>query len=100
MTTNIKNYTEQGGEKTVIEGTLEIANGGKIILNGQELSPSGLSKKVSYQAASISTNVEGIRHDFNDLIEAMKIAGLMETEKPHITIITQQIGRASCRERV
>ncbi len=89
MTTNIKNYTEQGGDKTVIEGTLEISNGGKIILNGQELSPAGLTQKVSYQAASTSTNVEGIRHDFNDLIEAMKIAGLMETEKPHINIITQ-----------
>ena len=90
MTTNIKNYTEQGGEKTVIEGTLEISNGGKIILNGQELSPSSSGfQKVSYQAVSTSTNVEGIRHDFNDLIEAMKIAGLMETEKPHITIITQ-----------
>ena len=44
---------------------------------------------MSYQAASTSTNVEGIRHDFNDLIEAMKIAGFMETEKPHINIITQ-----------
>lgn len=89
MTTNIKDYTEQGREKTVIEDTLEISNGNKIIPNGQELSPSGLNKKVSYQAASTLTNVASIRHDFNDLIEAMKIAGLMEIEKPRITIVTQ-----------
>ena len=72
---NTKNYTEQGGEKTVIEGTLEITNGGKLIVGGQEFSstssPSGQSsngfRKVTYQATSTSTNVEGIRHDFNDL---------------------------------
>ena len=93
---NTKNYTEQGGEKTVIEGTLEISNGGKLIVGGQEFlssSSSGQSsngfRKVTYQATSTSTNVEGIRHDFNDLLDAMKEAGLMETEKPHINIITQ-----------
>ena len=98
---NVKNYTEQGGEKTVIEGVLEVKNGGKLIIDGQEFSSSGTSshttpsssptgfRKVSYQATSTSTNVEGIRHDFNDLIDAMKEAGLMETERPHITISSQ-----------
>ena len=31
MSYNCKNYTEQGGEKTVIGGTLEIAEGGKVL---------------------------------------------------------------------
>ena len=73
---NIKNYREQGGEKAVIEGVLEIKNGGKLIIDGQEFSSQSTSsptpttpslRKVSYQATSTSTNVEGIRHDFNDL---------------------------------
>ena len=95
---NIKNYREQGGEKAVIEGVLEIKNGGKLIIDGQEFSSQSTSsptpttpslRKVSYQATSTSTNVEGIRHDFNDLINAMKDAGLMETERPHIIISSQ-----------
>jgi hypothetical protein len=30
MAYNVKNYTEQGGDKTVIGGTLEIAAGGSV----------------------------------------------------------------------
>lgn len=69
---NVKNYTEQGGDKTVIEGELVISNGGKLIFNGQELKPASL------QADSTASDVEGVVADFNALLSKLKAAGLMK----------------------
>ena len=69
---NVKNYTEQGGDKTVIEGELVISNGGKLIFNEKELKPA------SIQADSTASDVEGIVADFNALLSKLKAAGLME----------------------
>ncbi len=69
---NVKNYTEQGGEKTVIGGTLEIASGGKLTFAGTELKPSAT------QADSTAETVADLVTDFNALLAKLKAAGLME----------------------
>ncbi len=71
---NVKNYTEQGGEKTVIGGTLELASGGKLTFDGAEVKPA-----VS-QADSTATEVAGLVTDFNALLAKLRTAGLMSAE--------------------
>ncbi|WP_353852807.1 head fiber protein [Dehalobacter restrictus] len=71
MSYNTKNYTEQGGEKTVIGGTLEIK---------QEASVTGLPIAEN-QADSTATDVAGLVTDFNDLLTKLKAAGLMAADE-------------------
>lgn len=66
------NYTEQGGEKTVIGGELDIL--GKLSLGGGEI------KQAENQAASTATTVAGIVTDFNGLLTKLKAAGLMAAD--------------------
>jgi len=68
---NVKNYTEQGGEKTVIGGTLEIAEGGQVL---------GLFTPAAFQADSVAADVPGLVTDFNALLGKLKAAGLMAAE--------------------
>jgi hypothetical protein len=67
MSYNTKNYTEQGGEKTVIGGTLEIKEGAVV---------TGLPV-LDNQAASTAATVEDLVTDFNALLTKLKVAGLM-----------------------
>jgi hypothetical protein len=71
---NAKNYTEQGGEKTVIGGELNIATGGKLTFNGAEAKPA------ENQADSTASDVAGLVTDFNALLAKLKSAGLMEAD--------------------
>ena len=71
---NVKNYTEQGGEKTVIGGVLEIAAGGKLTFAGTELKPAQV------QADSTASTIAGLVADFNALLTKLKAAGLMASE--------------------
>ena len=71
MSYNTKNFTEQGGEKTVIGGTLEIK---------QEASVTGLPIAEN-QADSTATDVAGLTTDFNALLAKLKAAGLMVTDE-------------------
>lgn len=71
---NVKNYIEQGGERTVIEGELVIAEGGKLLFNGEELKPA------AFQDASTASTVAGAVTDLNALITKLKAAGLMASE--------------------
>ena len=66
---NVKNYTEQGGERTVIGGTLEIVVGGQVV---------GLFTPAAFQADSTATTIAGLVTDFNSLLAKLKTAGLME----------------------
>ena len=66
---NVKNYTKQGGEKTVIGGTLEIVAGGQVV---------GLFTPAAFQADSTATTIAGLVTDFNLLLAKLKAAGLME----------------------
>ncbi|KEF36958.1 Head fiber protein [Schinkia azotoformans MEV2011] len=70
MSYNTKNYTEQGGEKTVIGGVLEIKEGASV---------TGLPVAEN-QADSIAADVTGLVTDFNSLLAKLKAAGLMETD--------------------
>lgn len=74
MSYNTKNHREQGGNKTVIEGELVIAEGGKLLFNGEELKPA------AFQDASTASTVAGAVTDLNALITKLKAAGLMASE--------------------
>ena len=71
---NTKNYTEQGGEKTVIGGELAVTAEGKVTFDGTELKPAAV------QVDSVATEVAELVTDFNALLLKLKTAGLMESE--------------------
>jgi hypothetical protein len=68
---NVKNYTEQGGEKTVIGGEVDITTGGKLTFEGAELKPA------AFQEDSLASTIAGLVVDFNALLTKLKAAGLM-----------------------
>ena len=70
MSYNSKNYTEQGGEKTVIGGILEIKQGASV---------TGLPV-LENQAESTATDVAGLLADFNALLVKMKAVGIMTAD--------------------
>ncbi|CDM68547.1 head fiber protein [Clostridium perfringens] len=72
MSYNTKNYTEQGGEKTVIGGVLEIKEGALI---------TGLPV-LENQADSTADSVETLVTDFNNLLTKLKVAGIMIADAP------------------
>ena len=73
---NTKNYTEQGGEKTVIGGALEIKEGASIM---------GLPSAIN-QVASTATTVAGVKDDFNSLLLKLKDAGLMTPDAWNVSV--------------
>jgi len=72
MSYNTKNYTEQGGEKTVIGGVLEIK---------EEATVTGLPV-LENQPASTAATIEDLVIDFNALIAKLKAAGIMTSDTP------------------
>lgn len=71
MSYNVKNYTEQGGETTVIGGTLEIKEGASI---------TGLPQAEN-QADSTASTIADLKSDFNSLLSKLKSSGLMEDDE-------------------
>lgn len=71
---DVKNYSEPGGEKWVVGGEIEIAAGGKLTFQGKELKPA------SVQADSVASTIAGTVADLNALIAKLKAAGLMASE--------------------
>jgi hypothetical protein len=76
MSYNTKNYTEQGGEKTVISGMLEIKEGASV--TGLPSAPN--------QAASTASNVAGLKDDFNALLLKLKDSGLMKPDTWNVLV--------------
>lgn len=104
---NVKNYTEQGGERTVIGGQLEIAAGGTLTIaegstvegvvsapvvdaldststtsalsanQGKVLNDALAAKTAANQADSTASEVAGLVTDFNALLAKLIAAGLM-----------------------
>ena len=77
---NAKNYTEQGGEKTVIGGVLEFAEGARMKgFPGAE-----------NQAAGSSTNdtVAKVRSDLNALLLKLKNAGIMTPDAWSVSVLS------------
>ena len=70
MSYTTKNYTTDGGDKTVIGGTLDIKAGAVLL---------GLPQAAN-QADSTATTIAGMVKDFNALLAGLKAAGLMKTE--------------------
>ena len=71
MSYNTKNYTEQGGAVTHIGGKLVIDEGGSV--EGLPIAEN--------QADSTATTVATLKDDFNDLLDKLKAAGLMEADE-------------------
>ena len=72
MNYNAKNYMEQGGDKWVIGGALEIKEGATV--TGL---PSAEVLKAVNQADSVAEDVAALVTDFNGLLAMLKAAGLM-----------------------
>jgi hypothetical protein len=72
MSYNAKNYTEQGGEKTIIGGELVIEEGAKV---------TGLPV-LENQPLSSAETVEALVTDFNALLSKLKAAGIMTADTP------------------
>ncbi len=71
---NVKNYTEQGGEKTVIGGELVIEEGAKV--TGLPSS----NEKMANQSDSTAETIEDLVADFNALLSKLKTYGYMSEE--------------------
>jgi hypothetical protein len=76
MSYNTKNYTEQGGEKTIIGGTLEIKEGASV---------TGLPSAIN-QATSTATTIAGVKDDLNALLLKLKDAGLMLPDAWNVSV--------------
>lgn len=75
MDYNTKNYTEQGGDKTVIAGTLEIKEGATVTGLPSSFTPT------ENQAPSVAEDITSLVADFNALLLKLQTAGLMEADK-------------------
>jgi len=74
MDYNTKNYIEQGGDKTVIGGTLEIKEGATVTGLPSSFTP------LENQAPSTAEDVTSLVADFNALLLKLKAAGLMTAD--------------------
>ena len=70
---NVKNYTEQGGDRWVVGGTLEVTAEGQLLLGGVPIS------RAANQADSTATTIADLKTDFNALLAKLQAAGLMES---------------------
>ena len=70
---NAKNYKEQGGDKWVVKGTLEISEGGQFLLAGKEF------KRASAQTNSEAATILELKSDLNALLTKLRAAGLIAT---------------------
>ena len=70
---NVKNYAEQGGDKWVVGGTLEVTAEGQLLLDGIPL------VRAANQADSTATTIADLKADFNALLAKLQAAGLMES---------------------
>ena len=75
MSYNGKNYAEQGGDKWMIGGTLEIKEGASV--TGL---PAAEVPQAANQADSVATDVPTLVSDFNGLLAKLKAAGLMTAD--------------------
>ena len=74
MSYSAKNYTEQGGDKTVIGGTLEIKEGATVTGLPSSFTPA------ENQAPSTAEDITSLVADFNALLSKLKTAGLIEAD--------------------
>jgi len=75
---NVKNFKEQGGNRWVIGGELEVLEGAKLTLQGLNLKPA------QGQADSTASTIADLKKDFNLLLAALFEAGLMAADKSEL----------------
>ena len=78
-----KNYNTDGGDRTVIGGTLEFGEGAEV-KNFPGGGPEG--GKVENQSASTATAVAGLKNDFNALLVKLKDAGIMDPDEWSLSV--------------
>ncbi len=61
----VKNYKEQGSEKWVVKGVLEITEEGVLLLNGKPLI------RAEFQEESTATTIADLKADFNSLLQKL-----------------------------
>lgn len=82
MAYQTKNYTEQGGERTVIGGELDIATGGKLTAAGTQASAIA-NAKVNYTTGDLSDEAEIIaalnatNGTINSILTALRAVGII-----------------------
>ena len=81
-TYNTKNYFAHGGEQLVIGGKLTFLEGAEV-----ENFPGGNtnSTEAPYVADSEATTVAALKSDFNDLLAALRTAGILSATAPETT---------------
>ena len=81
-TYNTKNYFAHGGEQLVIGGKLTFLEGAEV-----ENFPGGNtnSTEAPYVADSEATTVAALKTDFNSLLAALRIAGILSATAPETT---------------
>lgn len=68
----IKNYSEHGSDKWVVNGILEISSEGVFVLNGVPLT------RAIHQEDTTATTIADLKADFNALLTKLQTAGLMD----------------------
>ena len=76
-----KNYTTDGGDRTVIGGILEFAEGAEV-----KNFPGGPGGQAENQAASTAAQVAALKNDFNALLVKLKDAGIMEPDVWNLSV--------------
>ena len=79
MSYTTKNYTDKGGNRTVIGGELEIREGARVT----GLPSGGTAEN---QPASTATQVAGLKNDFNALLVKLKEAGIMVPDAWNLSV--------------
>ena len=81
-TYNTKNYFAHGGEQLVIGGKLTFLEGAEV-----ENFPGGNTNSTDapYVADSEATTVAALKSDFNDLLAALRTAGILSATAPDTT---------------
>ncbi len=82
MEYNAKNYMEQGGDKLVIGGTLEIQEVASVMgLPAAAADSPGVVGLAANQAVSTAADVAALVADFNTLLATLKAAGIMAADE-------------------
>jgi len=82
MEYNAKNYMEQGGDKLVIGGTLEIQEGASVTgFPAAAADSPGVVGIAANQPASTAADTAALVADFNTLMAALKAAGIMAADE-------------------
>ncbi|MBO4506889.1 MAG: Head fiber protein [Lachnospiraceae bacterium] len=77
MSYNVKNYTEQGGAVTHIDGTLAIGASATITGLGASTSKAGLVKKAA--AVADAAGEAPTAAEFKALLDSLRTAGILAT---------------------